>query len=207
MARSPASLEVNAVSARRVTLGFTPFGLHVRGGITGQTGTFRIAINAGPAQAVSVEVDEQSTVALDLPTGRSTITIASDAGNVYYPNGDPRFSSFGLNGITVTTAGGSPAIPMPLAKSGGHWLRLHECNEGGPARRGERHVIEPRGDADEVDRRRCQDVLQMRLRRADVFRTAQAEGAHPLRDRPLDPCAPRILRCERRRFLLGAPRL
>lgn len=63
---------------------------------------------------------------------------------------------------------GSPALLIPLAKSGGRLLRLHECDEGGLTRLGQWHDIEPRYDADEVDRRR-QDVLQMHLGSTDVF--------------------------------------
>lgn len=101
----------------------------------------------------------------------------------------------------------SPRGLILLANSCGRSQRLHERDEGGPTRLSERRVVEPLSDADEVDGCCRQDVLQMRLRRADVFRTAQAEGAYPLRDRSLDARAPRIFRCEGRRFLLGALRL
>src|SRR4051794_41565602 len=81
---------------------------------------------------------------------------------------------------------------------------------------GARGRAEPGGETLDVDRGRGGDVLEVRPGQPAVAAAAQAEGAHPLRDRALDPgppavAAPALLRREppprRRQGLVLRPRV
>src|SRR5689334_15243423 len=85
---------------------------------------------------------------------------------------------------------------------GGYSKRLDTVGEVGSSRReggeargaggGARGRAEPGGEALEVDRGRGGHVLEARPGQPAVAAAAQAEGAHPLRDRALDPGPPRV---------------
>ena len=81
-------------------------------------------------------------------------------------------------------------------ESGGYrWrsrLRRRERGEARGAGGGARGRPEPGGEALEVDRGRGRHVLQVGPGQPAVAAAAQAEGAHPLRDRALDPGPPRV---------------
>src|SRR4051794_19532334 len=83
-------------------------------------------------------------------------------------------------------------------------------SEGGEARgagRGARDRAEPGGKALDIDRGRGRHVLEVRLGQSAVAAAAQAEGAHPLRNRALDPGPPRVATTPllRREPLPGGP--
>ena len=53
----------------------------------------------------------------------------------------------------------------------------------------QRRLDEPGDDAPDIDRRRRNDVLQMRFRESKIAGLAQITDAHSLRDGPFDACA------------------
>ncbi len=71
-----------------------------------------------------------------------------------------------------------------LANSLGSFVEPLKSRNAG---RRERVAIKPVDNANQIDRRRDGQVLQMRFRQPHIPRTAQVKGPHPLRNGRLNP--------------------
>ena len=98
----------------------------------------------------------------------------------------------------------APAVvkDWPVSDTAGESLRAcrlsHEAGQDGPSGPASGRVLDPGGEAAEVDRRGCQQVLQVRLGHADMATEAQAHRPYPARERALDVGSPLPVGCERR---------